>query len=83
MPFEEAYIPCCAGAKSLTQLPISLFFSVCNYTLTAIDWQSSSRERLRATKDENGGAQWSMINGQFSIFNGRAARNTHYATRFT
>jgi len=38
---------------------------------------------LRATKDEKGGAQWSMINGQFSMGERHATRITQYATRAT
>jgi len=32
-------------------------------------------------RDENGGAQWSMINGQFSMGERHATRNTQLETR--
>jgi len=42
---------------------------------------SSRHARLRPTNDENGGAQWSMINGQFSMGERHATRNTQHATQ--
>jgi len=42
---------------------------------------SAHARTARATKDENGGAQWSMINGQFSMGERHATRITQYAPR--